>query len=93
MKTHLKLSALLAGFSLAAGLAIEVGLQVFVVVGGVSRLIPLTGLTTPFLAQGGSSLVANWIAIGLLMRVSDSARRPDPESVSLEDAPTQVVSL
>jgi hypothetical protein len=38
-------------------------------------------------------LVANWIAIGLLMRVSDSARRPDTESVSLEDAPTQVVSL
>ena len=81
------------GTLLAAGLAISLGLQVFVVVGGVSRLIPLTGLTTPFLAQGGSSLVANWIAIGLLMRVSDAARRPDTESVSLEDAPTQVVSL
>ena len=81
------------GTLLAAGLSISLGLQVFVVVGGVSRLIPLTGLTTPFLAQGGSSLVANWIAIGLLMRVSDSARRPDTESVSLEDAPTQVVSL
>jgi cell division protein FtsW (lipid II flippase) len=81
------------GTLLAAGLSISLGLQVFVVVGGVSRLIPLTGLTTPFLAQGGSSLVANWIAIGLLMRVSDAARRPDTESVSLEDAPTQVVSL
>jgi len=81
------------GTLLAAGLAISLGLQVFVVVGGVSRLIPLTGLTTPFLAQGGSSLVANWIAIGLLMRVSDAARRPDTETVSLEDAPTQVVSL
>jgi len=81
------------GTLLAAGLAISLGLQVFVVVGGVSRLIPLTGLTTPFLAQGGSSLVANWIAIGLLMRVSDAARHPDTESVSLEDAPTQVVSL
>jgi cell division protein FtsW (lipid II flippase) len=81
------------GTLLAAGLAISLGLQVFVVVGGVSRLIPLTGLTTPFLAQGGSSLVANWIAIGLLMRVSDAARRPDTERVSLEDAPTQVVSL
>jgi cell division protein FtsW (lipid II flippase) len=81
------------GTLLAAGLAISLGLQVFVVVGGVSRLIPLTGLTTPFLAQGGSSLVANWIAIGLLMRVSDAARRPDAETVSLEDAPTQVVSL
>jgi cell division protein FtsW (lipid II flippase) len=81
------------GTLLAAGLSISLGLQVFVVVGGVSRLIPLTGLTTPFLAQGGTSLVANWIAIGLLMRVSDAARRPDAESVSLEDAPTQVVSL
>jgi cell division protein FtsW (lipid II flippase) len=81
------------GTLLAAGLSISLGLQVFVVVGGVSRLIPLTGLTTPFLAQGGSSLVANWIAIGLLVRVSDAARRPDAESVSLEDAPTQVVSL
>jgi len=81
------------GTLLAAGLSISLGLQVFVVVGGVSRLIPLTGLTTPFLAQGGSSLVANWIAIGLLMRVSDAARRPDTESVSLEDAPTQVVAL
>ncbi len=81
------------GTLLAAGLSISLGLQVFVVVGGVSRLIPLTGLTTPFLAQGGSSLVANWIAIGLLIRVSDAARRPDAERVSLEDAPTQVVSL
>jgi len=81
------------GTLLAAGLSISLGLQVFVVVGGVSRLIPLTGLTTPFLAQGGSSLVANWCAIGLLMRVSDSARRPDAETVNLEDAPTQVVAL
>jgi cell division protein FtsW (lipid II flippase) len=81
------------GSLLAAGLSIVLALQVFVVIGGVSRLIPLTGLTTPFLSQGGSSLVANWIAIGLLMRISDTARRPDDETVRLEDAPTQVVRL
>ncbi|MFD3659314.1 FtsW/RodA/SpoVE family cell cycle protein [Streptomyces sp. NPDC058659] len=82
------------GRLLAIGLASIVALQVFVIAGGVMGLIPLTGMAMPFLAQGGSSVVTNWVIVALLIRVSDSARAPQPDSADTgtlapvrEDAP------
>ncbi len=64
------------GSLLAVGLAALPGLQVFVIAGGVMGLIPLTGMAMPFLAQGGSSVVTNWIIVALLLRISNRARTP-----------------
>ena len=65
------------GFSklLAVGLTAALGIQAFIIMGGVSGLIPLTGITLPFVSYGGSSIVANFIVLGLLLMVSDHVNR------------------
>jgi cell division protein FtsW (lipid II flippase) len=66
------------GFSklLAVGLSAALAIQAFIIIGGVTRLIPLTGITLPFISYGGSSIVANFVLVGLLLIVSNHVNRP-----------------
>ncbi|WP_304608816.1 FtsW/RodA/SpoVE family cell cycle protein [Glycomyces amatae] len=84
----------LFGTLMAGGLAFLVAFQLFVVFGGVTGLIPMTGQTTTFLAAGGSSLVASWLLIGLFVRISDDARKPWQASFGLQktEAPPEFLA-
>jgi cell division protein FtsW (lipid II flippase) len=73
----------------ATGLTAILGLQAFIIMAGLVRLLPLTGITLPFMAYGGSSLVANYIIVALLMRISDEGNR---SIIAAEATATRVVA-
>ncbi|WP_131101832.1 FtsW/RodA/SpoVE family cell cycle protein [Streptomonospora litoralis] len=74
----------------ASGISFLIGFQSFVIIGGVTRVIPMTGATIPFVAKGGSALLSSWIMLALLMRMSNNARKPAPQAIQDEGA-TQVI--